>query len=193
VLAGIGDAKMARVIVGIFVGGGSTRMGRTKALLPAPEGGTLIERAIELARSIGAEPVVVGRRDDVSTRAPVIDDVAPGRGPLGGLVALLAHARGPAIALACDMPFVSRALLARLAAAPPAIALAPRVDGRWEPLFARYDPAALPIARARLEAGSLALQGLLDAIGARELALTEGEQRELRDWDTPGDLLRGDA
>jgi molybdopterin-guanine dinucleotide biosynthesis protein A len=178
------------VIVGIFVGGASTRMGRTKALLPSPEGVTLVERQLALARTLGADVVLVGRRADVPPIAPVLDDARAHAGPLGGLVALLAHAGArPAIALACDMPFVTADLMARLAAAPPAIALAPRRDGRWEPLCARYDaPGALPVARERLERGALSMQGLLDAVGATELPLAEGEAALLDDWDTPADV-----
>jgi molybdopterin-guanine dinucleotide biosynthesis protein A len=178
------------VIVGIFVGGRSTRMGRTKALLPSPEGGTLLARSVDVVRAIGGEPVLVGRRDDVPAIVRVLDDAAPGRGPLGGLVALLDHARGPVIALACDMPFVTAPLLARLASAPPSTATAPRIEGRWEPLFARYDVSALPMARARLEAGALAMHGLLDALAATELEVTREERAQLTDWDEPADVER---
>lgn len=178
------------LVVGVFVGGASTRMGRTKALLAAPEGVTLVERQVRLARAIGAEVVLVGRRDDVPAIAPVLDDARVDAGPLGGLVSLLTHAgERPAIALACDMPFVSEDLLARLAEAPPALVLAPRREGRWEPLCARYDASrVLPVARETLARGALAMQGLLDALGAVELVLEPGEASLLDDWDTPTDV-----
>ena len=90
-------------------------------------------------------------------------------GPLGGLLALLAHAgERAAIAVACDMPFVSPELARRLAetrvAAP---AVAARRDGRWEPFFARYDAkVVLPTALAHADARRGSLQALLDAVGA---------------------------
>jgi molybdenum cofactor guanylyltransferase len=178
--------------VGVLVGGASSRMGRTKALLDAPEGGTLLARAIALAHAVGAEPVIVGRRDDVPALATVIDDVRADRGPLAGLVSLFEHAGDrQVVALACDMPFVTAPLLARLLAAPPALAIAPRRDGRWEPLFARYDAArALPLARGRLDADQCSLQGLLDALRATELLTTSAERALLADWDTPSDVMR---
>ncbi len=179
------------MIGGIFVGGSSSRMGRAKGLLRAPEGLTLIARWQRLLRDAGARPVLVGRRPEYAqVDLPVVDDAAPGLGPLGGLVGLLRAAREErAIAVACDMPFVSPALLARLVAASEAPVVAPRRDGRWEPLFASFDPPrVLALAEARAARGELALQGLLDAAGATELPLGEGEDAELRDWDTPRDV-----
>ena len=88
------------------------------------------------------------------------------------------------------MPFVSRALVERLLAAPADTPIvAPRRDGRWEPLCARYDPArVLPMAVARAASPDHSLQRLLDDAAASGLALLPHEADELRDWDTPDDL-----
>jgi molybdopterin-guanine dinucleotide biosynthesis protein A len=111
-------------------------------------------------------------------------------GPLGGLVALLRRAAGGhALALACDMPFVTSALLARLISAPVAPVVAPRRGDRWEPLCALYDAAAvLPLALARATGADHSLQRLLEAAGARALALEPDDARALRDWDRPEDI-----
>ncbi len=169
--------------------------GRPKGLLAVPGGGqTIVERSIALARDLGAEVCLVGAHPAYEhLAAAVVPDAAPGKGPLGGLVSLLEHAAGGhAIALGCDMPRLTAALLERLAGyddGPPIVA--PRQGGRWSPLFARYDSArVLESARARLERGDLALQPLLDAAGARELTLSAEEHRTLEDWDTPEDIAR---
>jgi molybdopterin-guanine dinucleotide biosynthesis protein A len=122
---------------------------------------------------------------------PTLKDEPPGVGPLGGLVALLRHAGTvPALAFACDMPFVSRALVERLLAAPPdAPVVAPRRDARWEPFCARYDSArVLPLAVALAASTHHSLQRLLDDAGAAALSLLPHEDAELRDWDTPADV-----
>jgi molybdopterin-guanine dinucleotide biosynthesis protein A len=114
-------------------------------------------------------------------------------GPLGGVLALLDHAgERAAIAVACDMPFVSTELVRRLAeSSSSAPALAARREGRWEPFFARYDAGAvLPIANAHADARRGSLQALLDAASAEELALSDAEHAELRDWDAPEDVTR---
>ena len=187
----------ASVVAGIFIGGGSTRMGgRPKGLLVAPSGETLVERWKRLFAALSIPCVLVGERArsayasaglEVLTDARTEDEL----GPLGGLLALLDHAgESGAIAIACDMPFVSAELLRRLAETrSPAPALAARRDGRWEPFFARYDAkAVLPIANAHADAGRGSLQALLDAVSAEDLAMSDAEHAELRDWDAPGDV-----
>jgi molybdopterin-guanine dinucleotide biosynthesis protein A len=186
-----------RVIAGIFVGGAGARMGgAAKGLLEAPEGGTLLARWKARLAEAGIEAILVGRHPAYVGAAaaglPAIEDDPPGIGPLGGLVALLRRAgSGPALAFACDMPFVSAALIERLAAAREAPIVAPRRAGRWEPLCARYDASVvLPSATRRVACGAYALQGLLDEAGAVALRLSPDEERELRDWDTPAAIER---
>ncbi len=191
------------MIAGVFVGGRSRRMGGiAKGLLAAPrEPGTrsttVIERTIALAREQCDQVVLVGNAEAyASLGVAALDDdaTAAGEGPLAGLVALLAHARGQGvISLACDMPHITRELLARLARAErDAPALAPKDGGKWSPLFARYDASRVEsVARATLTSGKRAMQAVLDACGARELAISERERACLRDWDEPSDLERG--
>lgn len=182
-------------IAGIFVGGAGTRMGgRPKGLMDAPGGGTLVDRWVDVLCAAGVDRVVlVGRHEayaplDLET----IDDEPAGIGPLGGLSALLRRAGSArALAFACDMPFVLPALARRLLAAPDAPIVAPRREGRWEPLCARYDPArVLSVARERIAAGRHSLQGLLTQAGAVELPLDPEEAAQLCDWDTIEDVRR---
>ena len=183
------------LLAGIFVGGASTRFGgRPKGLLDAPEGGTILDGLRGHLESLSIPWVLVGRRAEYAgIAAETLDDSPPGIGPLGGLLPLLRRAgEGHAIAIACDMPFVSRELIARLAGAvTEAPAIAPRRNGRWEPMFARYDARrALPLAEGRAEAGRRSVQGLLDELRASELSLATDEQQMLDDWDTPEDMER---
>ncbi len=194
-----------KLAVGIFVGGASTRMGgHPKGLLTAPrasdEAGerTLVERLVsECKLALGDVPILlVGRRPEYAElELPTLPDARAERGPLGGLVALLDHARenglDAVLCLACDMPYVNAPLIARLAAeAPESAACAPRTDGFWQPLCARYAARALPEARAALDAGRLSLQKLLAELAAHELSLGEGDAESLRDWDSPEDVGR---
>ena len=179
-------------VAGIFVGGRGERMGGVaKGLLVGPDGRPIAERMRDLLRGMGLDVVLVGRDpryDSLGVNA--VEDEQAGIGPLGGLIGLLRHADDRVVvAIACDMPFIQSSLVEQLLAAPPASAVAPRRDTRWEPLFARYAPeSVLPVASARASRGERSLQGLLDAVSARELVLKEEEWRELRDWDTPSDL-----
>jgi molybdopterin-guanine dinucleotide biosynthesis protein A len=168
--------------------------GCAKGLLAAPGGGTLLERWQRLLQTVGVERLVlVGENDAyVPLGLETIGDEPRGIGPIGGLAALLERAgHGHALALACDMPFVSGALVARLLSAPGAPVVAPK-RGLWEPLCARYDAERLlPIVRRRIAAGRHSLQRLLEEAGAVELPLEPGDAGALHDWDTPEDLHGG--
>lgn len=191
-------------LVGIFVGGQSRRMGGApKGLLTAPGGDeTLVCRLLRIAREAlpDAEIVLVGRADAYSALGvPALADSPPGIGPIGGLSALLADAAArhssQAFAVACDLPFASAKLLARLASeSPEAPAAAFRVGGIWQPLFARYEPrAGLAATQAAIVAGDRSLQSVLSRLDVAELALDETQKGELADWDTPNDAARSSS
>jgi molybdopterin-guanine dinucleotide biosynthesis protein A len=187
---------VTRALAGIFVGGVGNRMGRlAKGLMRTAEGTTLIARWQVMLERLGVGVVLVGGHLDYARFGlEVIGDEPPGIGPLGGLVALLRRANNaPTLALACDMPFVSGGLAERLLTSfPEAPILAPRREGRWEPLCARYDPArVLAGAIGQSRGGDHSLQRLLHDAGAVELALAADELGELDDWDTPEDVAAG--
>jgi molybdopterin-guanine dinucleotide biosynthesis protein A len=174
--------------------------GVAKGLLTAPVGKeTLVERLLRVSHeALGEhESVLVGYAPAYAELGlSFVEDEPAGAGPLGGLRALLETAarrgNGSVIALACDLPYVNASLIARLAAhARQATAVAPRPDGIWQPLVARYTPqAALFAAGTALAAGERALHCVLDRLGsgAVELPLAPGEDALLRDWDHPDDL-----
>ncbi|MES2624408.1 MAG: molybdenum cofactor guanylyltransferase [Pseudomonadota bacterium] len=73
----------------VLAGGKSLRMGQNKAQLSL-EGGTLLDRAVELLKSAGAEPILIsGQVDGYKT----IPDLLPNSGPLGGLYSTLDYIR----------------------------------------------------------------------------------------------------
>jgi molybdopterin-guanine dinucleotide biosynthesis protein A len=183
--------------VGIFVGGRSTRMGgKPKGLLPAPDSGEpLVVRSCRLARAAGLTPCLVGSAGAYRTLLPdleIIADEPRGVGPLGGLLGLLRSAApDPVLALACDMPRITEALLRRLIETDaPADVLAPRGEsGLWEPLCARYQstPVSAALERA-IAAGVRSFQRLFTALQVAELSLAPHERAALKDWDRPEDI-----
>jgi molybdopterin-guanine dinucleotide biosynthesis protein A len=96
-----------------------------------------------------------------------------------------------AVAVACDMPFVSSALLQRLVATSEALVVAPRRAGRWEPLCARYHAGVASLGERRVAMGDYSLQRWLDEAAAVELPLEADEADQLCDWDTPEDMAPG--
>lgn len=210
----------ARLLCGIFVGGQSRRMGgHPKGLLPAPKNAadspaestsaapiakkttTLVGRLVAIAQGLDLPVCLVGQHAEYAGLGlSLLADQPPGRGPLGGLAALLGAARETgaegAIALSCDLPFLGPRLLARLIAAPTEhyVAAAPlwqpadRDAPIWEPLCARYSIAFLPLLQQAMAQGARSLQPILSQAGTLPLALDSDEQAQVRDWDSPDDL-----
>jgi molybdopterin-guanine dinucleotide biosynthesis protein A len=190
-------------LFGILIGGRGSRMGGiAKGLLPliggAAETGTVLSRQLQVIEVAAptAEVLLIGEHSAYSNvDLPGVLDSPPGVGPMGGLRALLVVAaeRGrPAIAMACDMPAITAALLQRLLTeSRSAPALAPKLDNRWQPLFARYDASrCLPVVDELLAQGQRALHRVLDRAGAATLELSLEEASQLRDWDDPSDIER---
>jgi molybdenum cofactor guanylyltransferase len=185
--------------IGIFVGGRSKRMGgQPKGLLPAPDSGEpLVVRSCRLARAAGLDPCLVGAAQAYAPLLPeleIVADAPAGIGPLGGLLGLLRSAgEAPVLTLACDMPHVTQALLARLAEADARgdVLAARGQKGLWEPLCARYETARVraPLERA-IAAGVRSFQRLFAQLELEELPLSAEELACLTDWDRPEDIAR---
>lgn len=194
----------SQVLVGIFVGGASSRMGQAKGLLPSPQSkytqradATLVEELWAMsANKLGCVTVLVGERSEYEfLKRPTVRDVVMGAGPLSGLVALFDQATSLGkkfvVAIACDLPYLSAELLERLLRfeAGPA-AVCPMIDGKYQPLFARYDASHASVFRAALNSGRYALQPLFKQLDAAILPLHAREEIQLVDWDSPADIQR---
>ncbi len=186
------------LFVGIFVGGKSMRMGRTKGLLEAPGSRlSLVEHNWKLVEEAvpEAQRFLVGSREEYEAlHLPTLPDAREDSGPLAGIVSLLGEARrenvSRALVIACDLPYLTAALLRRLALEQPhASLLAPYLDDRFQPLFARYGTSLLPHFRKALDERRLGLQPLLGQNNPGILELSAAERRALRDWDTPEDMI----
>jgi molybdopterin-guanine dinucleotide biosynthesis protein A len=173
---------------------------RDKGLLVTAEGRPVIEVLLaEVRRTFADAPVVlVGRADGYGAlELPTLADEPADVGPIGGLVALCGRGTSEGrdvIAIACDMPFVTAALLQRLVAeSADADAVVPCPAGFWQPLCAWYRADVTGAAARRvLGQGRRALHAVLDELGdgVRELSLTDAEAGALRDWDTDADVRR---
>ncbi|GHC46452.1 NTP transferase domain-containing protein [Roseibacillus persicicus] len=131
----------------LLIGGKSRRMGRDKASLVF-EGKSLLDRTLEVVTPhIGDVYLSVAHDDERSFSQPVIADLSPDPGPLGGLQAAFAKDPDTAwLVIACDLPLFDEAtLLHLLENADPSQAAScflNRLDGRAEPLCTLYQPSA---------------------------------------------------
>jgi len=170
-------------------------MGFAKALLVV-DGDQLARRA---ARRLGAvcEPVLeVG---DGHSGLPHLRETPPGSGPLAALAAAGRTLRdgghhGAAVLLGVDLPLVDEALLCWLRDRPGEPTAVPAVDGRLQPVCARYGPDALVAAESLVTGGLRALHALFDVV--EHDVITESEWQQVTtadsftDVDTPADAAR---
>jgi molybdenum cofactor guanylyltransferase len=150
-------------------------MGRDKAMLPF-RGRPLIAVAVEKLeklRELGLQqPRIAGSRPDLSTFAPVVDDVHPGCGPLSGIEAALSASSEPLnLFLPIDVPLVPVALLSWMllrAEISGAVATLPRAGGVVHPLCAVYHRDLLPHITRSLLAGNYKVTRVLETAFGRE-------------------------
>lgn len=163
----------------ILCGGKERRFGGRNKALASVGDRKVIDRVIETLSTLSDQIVVVTSPEkDIPSGHDVriVHDEYPGKGPLGGIYSgLLAIDYEYAIAVGCDMPFLSPRILARmLDIAEGYDIVVPRLSGRMvEPLHAVYAKTCVSSMKARLEAGSLSISPLFSELRVRYLEKEE--------------------
>lgn len=146
---------------------------------------TLLERQVAILRDLTERIVIVGGTpgDKTPSGLPRVPDQYPGAGPLGAIyTALMAAAPGPVLVVACDMPFLTSALLGYLIRAGGDYdAVVPRAADGYHPLCAVYAPSAATPIRRQIEQGALKVVEALAQLRVREIG-----QEELTPYDPDG-------
>ncbi|MDP2919540.1 MAG: molybdenum cofactor guanylyltransferase [Dehalococcoidia bacterium] len=172
-------------ITGIILAGGKNlRFGANKALVKIGRK-TVIERIVEQLKPIANRFIVVmsGEQFLLPALPPhqVVSDVLPGKGPLVGIYSGLSASQTELnVAVACDMPFLSTALLRHMVEIAPGFdAVIPRTgDGLIEPLHAVYAHTCLPVIKAHLDADHFNIRSFLGEVKVRYV-----EEEECRRYD----------
>ena len=175
----------------VLAGGRSSRMGRDKSLLEL-EGEALVERA---ARRVAAAAGSVALVGDAGRHAkfgwPVVVDLRPGQGPLGGIESALASpfAGQWNLIVACDLPELTAGFLRRLldtAEASGCDALLPHTSGgRPQPLCAVYRRSARQALEERFRTGTRKVTLALEELVVHRLEVSEVLQ--FQNVNTPED------
>jgi molybdenum cofactor guanylyltransferase len=128
----------------VLAGGKSSRMGTEKHALEI-DGETFLMRAVNVLKpACETVKIVLNQTQTLETSLPVLRDIYPARGALGGIHAALKNCDTKlAVILAVDLPRVSTVAIENLAAfalsANRYIGFVPRqTDGRPQPLCAVY-------------------------------------------------------
>jgi molybdopterin-guanine dinucleotide biosynthesis protein A len=188
--------KVMTLTAVLLAGGESRRMGRDKAMIEF-DGQPFWNRQLEVLRALRPEKIFVSARTTPSwlpSDAALLLDEPPSRGPLSCLTkALTAMRTTHLLALAVDMPFVTREQLAVLCElAVEGRGVVPAIGDRAEPLAAVY-PAQAAIHFAEALAGAdFSLQRVIRELAAAEkvrlFSVPAGDEHLYRSVNEPGDL-----
>lgn len=185
----------------VLCGGKSTRMGRSKALLPfGPE--TMLQRVVRLLASVVQPIVAVAAGDQELPTLPgsviVTRDEREGRGPLeglrAGLKALPPEIEG-AYVTSCDVPLLVPGFVRQMLELADGFDIAVmEIDGFAHPLSAVYCRRTLPYIEDLLAKDRLRPAFLFDAVRTRRVTAEEitsdSDLRTLRNLNTPEDYER---
>ena len=162
-----------RVTGVIQAGGKSTRMGGAPKALLELGGRPIIERVASVLREVVDDVLVVTNTPELYRflRLPMVPDIFPDHGSLGGIYSGLASVSGDvAFTVGCDMPFlradVARLVIGRAAEADVVI---PRAGDQLETMHAVYGKACLPHMEERLRAGRLKIVGFFERVRVLEI------------------------
>lgn len=179
----------------ILAGGDSRRMGQDKATL-AFDGKPLLQHVTDAVTQVFPYVMISVRQPRDGTDLPQVCDARNEAGPLAGLAATLEVIETPwMFAVACDMPFVSPALIDFLAQQRFGHqAVVPVVQGYPQPLAAFYSASCLDAMREVLESeGKHSLRAVLERLDVcyvdeAQMLEHDPQLRSFFDLDTPEDV-----
>ena len=187
---------MGRIAGAVLAGGESRRMGRTKALVPV-DGVPMAARVAAALEAGGCEEVVVvgGSVAELQMLGrPIVADVHPGAGPVGGVITALLHFDEAAHVLvaACDLAMLDAPTVEHLLLAsrrhPECAAIVAHTD-RVEPALVVWNRAATGDVVELFADGERAVHRVLARIDTHEVQV---DAAALLNVNRPEDVLGSD-
>ncbi|MBI4591151.1 MAG: molybdenum cofactor guanylyltransferase [Candidatus Rokubacteria bacterium] len=183
----------------IQAGGKSTRMGGEPKALMELGGQRIIERIVDVLGSVLPDVLIVTNTPELYAflGLPLVPDVFPDHGSLGGIYSGLKAAKGEAaFTVACDMPFLKPEVVRLVVShAGEADVVIPKVGDQYETLHALYAKVCLPHMEAVLQARRFKVVGFFPQV--KVLEIPEAEVARLADpricflnVNTPDELAR---
>jgi len=182
----------------ILAGGESRRMGSDKSLLPLA-GARFIDHVYRRMADLFNEVIIVTNSPDMYKEIPCrkVPDIYYAQGSLAGVHSGLAHAKCEKIfVVACDMPFISSAVVKEICAhADQGDLVLPYSSNGHEPLHALYCKSCLPAMEEVLDAGLKRIIAFFDKVQQVELPAEvirqhDPEEKSFQNINTPEDYFR---
>jgi len=184
-------------ITGIILAGGkSARMGQDKAFIEV-DGVPIILRIFAVFNRLFRETIIVANEKEPYTELniPVYSDLVPGQGALGGLYTGLVYSTfSYSFCVACDMPFLDRALIEYLLTRIEQYdAVVPRTSDGLQPLHAVYSKQCLDPIRHLLDLKKTKIMDFyplirLGIVDEKEFLPLDPDKRSFTNVNTPEEL-----
>lgn len=159
----------------ILAGGNSSRLGFDKGMAKVA-GRTLTEIAISNLRTISSEIIISTNNPDYQIFGyPLIPDLIPGIGPMGGIYSALKQCNSRfSFILSVDLPFVNRGLLEYIIGQSAHCDVAVPWSGgdHYEPLCACYNLSVLSEMELSIEAGNYKLPDLFGKVSVKKIEIS---------------------
>ncbi len=160
------------VAAAILAGGQARRLGGVNKADLRIGGRRIVERQLEALRQ-AADPVFIvsgNHREFDDLGIGVVADLVDGAGSLGGIyTALSSSPRDRTIIVACDMPYLTAALMQLLVRASDADVVIPRSEKGLQPLCAVWSARALEPIRRRVHDKKLKVLSVLEELRVEEI------------------------
>ncbi|MBA4298537.1 molybdopterin-guanine dinucleotide biosynthesis protein A [Algoriphagus alkaliphilus] len=145
----------------ILAGGKSSRMEQEKGLVEI-FGKPMVRHLLEKVTGFGLPITIIAHHQDYKQfDVPVIKDIIPEKGPMGGLYTALIHSipSSPILLLSCDMPFLSLEVLQRfISQSDENQMLITELHGKIMPFPGIYPAYLLPSLRLHIQENKLKFQ-----------------------------------
>jgi molybdopterin-guanine dinucleotide biosynthesis protein A len=193
---GVTRATAPPLAAAILTGGHASRLGGIRKATLTVGGVSIIERQLKVLHQVAAPVFLV-----TSALAPgdaaiaVVRDEFPDHGALGGIyTAIVSSPHERTLVVACDMPFLSVALVEHMAGIDADLVI-PRTMRGYEPLCAIYGRACIESIRERLTRGELEASRLPEGVrvaevGSETLAAYDPDGLLFVNVNTPHDYER---
>lgn len=171
-----------RNVTGVILAGGkSSRLGRNKSFIKI-DGIALIERVVTAISSVFEHRLLITNTPEEYAHLglPMVQDLIKGIGPLGGVYTGLSTISDDAgFFVACDMPYLSPALVRHIAELRSGYdAVVPRIGSMVEPLHSLYARSSIAPLKEIIDSGRRQILELFPRIKVRYV-----EEMTLRGFD----------
>lgn len=182
------------ISVAILCGGMSSRMGQEKGLV-LYNGKSFIEHIIDAAKQVTDDLFLVTSNVQYNQFGyPLIADINPNKGPVGGILTALHFAKNERVLiLSCDVPLIKTSILERLIFEANAYknSVCYVVDEEREhPLIGVYPKKMSGIFEESIKAGELKLLSVLKKMETKKMKVMENEGLQLQNVNSQDDLKK---